>query len=134
MHIESSRQIINRQVIDVYTFIEDFRNFEHLMPEQVKNYQATSDDCNFEISGMGQVSLIITERIECSQIKAASAGKTAVNFELIVNLSPESDDQCSVVVQLNAELSMMLELIAKNPLNNFINILVSKLKEVMEAK
>ncbi len=134
MQIESNKQIIDRPVNDVYSFIEDFRNFEHLMPEQVKNYQATRNNCSFEISGMGEVSLEMSERIEFSKVISVSSGSTAVKFELIVNLNTENTGQCGVMVELNAELSAMLAMIAKNPLEYFINTLVSKLKEVMEAK
>jgi carbon monoxide dehydrogenase subunit G len=132
MHIKSNRQTIERPINEVYSFIEDFRNFEHLMPEQVKNYHASRDNCTFEISGMGEVALEMNERIEFSKVKSVSTGRTAVKFELIVNLDSENEVQCGASVELNAELSAMMAMIAKNPLEYFVNTLVSKLKELME--
>lgn len=133
MHIESNKQVIARPANEVFSFIKDFRSFKYLMPDQVQNYQAGYDQCSFEISSVGQVTLEMKERIEGRKLKAVSSGNTAINFELIVNLIPEGTHKCLVYVELNAELSPMLEMIAKSPLNNFINILVEKLKEVMEA-
>jgi carbon monoxide dehydrogenase subunit G len=133
MHIESKKQVIARPASEIYAFIKDFRNFEQLMPSQVMNYQAEYDQCSFEISSMGQVSLEMKERIEDQMIRAASTAATAINFELIVNLVPEIAGSSIVQSELNAELSPMLAMLAKNPLNNFINMLVDKLKEVMES-
>jgi len=132
MHIESNKQSIARPASEIYTFIKDFRNFERLMPSQVMNYQAGYEQCSFEISSMGRVSLEMKERIEDKMIRAASTAGTAINFELIVNLVPESAGASIVQAELNAELSPMLAMLARNPLNNFINMLVDKLKEVME--
>jgi hypothetical protein len=71
--------------------------------------------------------------LENSKIRAASSGKTAIKFELVVNLLPETPDSCTAFAELDAELSPMLAMLARNPLNNFINMLVDKLKEVMET-
>jgi carbon monoxide dehydrogenase subunit G len=132
MHIESNKQSIARPASEIYVFIKDFRNFERLMPPQVMNYQAGYEQCSFEISSMGRVSLEMKERIEDQMIRAASTAGTAINFDLIVNLVPESTGSSLVRAELNAELSPMLAMLARNPLNNFINMLVDKLKEVME--
>ena len=133
MHIESKKQSIARPTGEIYAFIKDFRNFGQLMPSQVMNYQAGYEQCSFEISSMGQVTLEMKERIEGQMIRAASAAGTAINFELIVNLVPESTGSSIAQAELKAELSPMLAMLAKNPLNNFINMLMDKLKEVMES-
>jgi carbon monoxide dehydrogenase subunit G len=133
MHIESKKQSIARPASEIYAFIKDFRNFEHLMPSQVMNYQAEYDQCSFEISSMGNVTLEMKERIDDQMIRAASTAGTAINFELIVYLVSENANSSICRAELNAELSPMLAMLAKNPLNNFINMLVDKLKEVMES-
>lgn len=133
MQIESKKQLISRPAYEVYTFVSDFRNFSQLMPAQVKNYRAGYDQCSFEISSMGNISLEMKERIENVRVKAVSTADTAINFELILSLVQETEADCTAQALLNAELSPMLAMLAKNPLNNFINILVDKLKEVMEA-
>jgi len=33
---------------DVYNFLSDFTNFEHLMPEQIKNWKADEDRLLFQ--------------------------------------------------------------------------------------
>lgn len=134
MHIESRELTIARTTGDVYDFIKDFRNFQNLMPEQVKNYQADAGHCSFEISSIGPVELEMLERVQDKKIKAVSKGKTAISFALSVNLMPESPETTLAVFQLDADLSPMLALMAKTPLGNFINMMGEKLKEVMESK
>ncbi|MBE0662746.1 MAG: hypothetical protein IH597_09775 [Bacteroidales bacterium] len=133
MHIKSEAQIIDKPASEVYSFIKDFRNFEHLMPPQVQNYKASYDECSFEISGMGSVWLEMNERVEDTRVMASSTGNTAIKFDLIVNLSMQSPGQCMAIAELNADLSTMLSMIARKPLNNFINMMVEKLKEVLET-
>jgi carbon monoxide dehydrogenase subunit G len=133
MNIISATQTIDKPASEVYSFIKDFRNFEHLMPAQVQDYKASYDECSFEISGMGSVWLEMKERVEDTNVVAASTGNTAINFDLSINLSPQSPGQCTAVAELNAKLSPMLSMIARKPLNNFINMMVEKLKEVLET-
>ena len=133
MHIKSHEEKIARSANEVYAFLEDFRNFGHLLPSQVQNYQAGYDQCSFEISGMGTIALEMNERIPASSIKAVAIKPTAIDFHLIVNIYSETSESSSVVVELDAKLSMMLEMIAATPLSNFINMLAAKLKEIMES-
>jgi len=133
-HLESTGQIIARPVHEVFAFVEDFRNFGHLMPAQVANYKAEYNHCSFDISSMGHVSLEITERIANKSVKASSTGKTPIKFDLLVNLDSTDQHHCRAVVHLNADLSPMLAMLAKSPLNNFINMMAGKLKEVMETR
>lgn len=134
MKIESNRHIISSPVHEVYSFIKDFRNFEKLMPAQVQNYQATANDCSFDISGMGTVFLLMKERVENEKVLTVSTGKTPIEFQLMVNLFAQDALTTTAVVQIDADLSPMLAMIAKSPLSNFINMMADKLKEVMEKR
>lgn len=104
------------------------------MPAQVQNYQATANECSFEISGMGPVFLLMKERVENEKVMAVSTGKTPIEFQLMVNLTALENHSTAATVKLDAELSPMLAMLAKAPLNNFINMMAEKLKEVMEKE
>lgn len=133
IHLKSNEQVIFRPANEVFSFIEDFRNFNHLMPQQVQNYKADRDHCSFDISSMGHVSLEMTERVADSHVKASSTGQTPVKFDLLVYLEAVKTQQCTATIHLNAELSPMFAMLARTPLTNFINMMAEKLKEVLEA-
>ncbi len=131
MQLKSNKHLIVRDAVGVYAFINDFRNLETVLPEQVRNFKADADSCSFEVSGIGEIALLINERVENRKVSAVSTGKSPLEFKLSVELHPEDENSTSVVICVNAELSPMLEMIAKNPLNNFINIMSEKLKNAM---
>jgi len=132
-HLESKGLVIHKPVHEVFAFVEDFRNFGHLMPAQVVNYKADYNHCSFDINSMGHISLEMAERIPNKSVKASSTEQTPVNFDLLVILDATGQNHCNAIVHLNADLSPMLAMLARSPLSNFINMIAGKLKEVMEA-
>ncbi len=117
---------------EIYNFLASFDNFEKLMPEQVVNWQSTPDRCSFTIKGMADLAMKMDRKEASSLISYAADGNSPFPFQLSFDLSAENEIQCRVQANLNAKLNPMLKMMASRPLQNFVNLLVEKLKEVME--
>jgi carbon monoxide dehydrogenase subunit G len=130
--MESGVTLIDRPISEVYHFLNDFNNFSHLMPEQVINWQATSDSCSFEIKGLATLGMRIIEREPNSKIVMKSEGKLPFNFFLNANLSTVDENSCNVQLIIDADMNPFISMMAEKPLANFVNVLALKLKEVME--
>lgn len=116
----------------VFTFLSNMNNFEKLMPEQVINWNSTETSCSFTIKGMTDLSLSISEKIPYSKIVIIPGDKAPFMFNLICLINENSTNNSTVQIVFQAELSTMMEMLAKNPLQNFVNALASKLKEIGE--
>lgn len=116
----------------VFTFLSNMNNFEQLMPEQVINWNSTETSCSFTIKGMTDLSLSISEKIPYSKIVIIPGEKAPFMFNLICLINENSTNNSTVQIVFQAELSTMMEMLAKNPLQNFVNALASKLKEIGE--
>ena len=116
----------------VFTFLSNMNNFEQLMPEQVINWKSTETTCSFTIKGMTDLSLSISEKIPYSKIVIIPGEKAPFMFNLICLINENSTNNSTVQIVFQAELSTMMEMLAKNPLQNFVNALASKLKEIGE--
>lgn len=116
----------------VFTFLSNMNNFEKLMPEQVINWNSTETNCSFTIKGMTDLSLSISEKIPYSKIVIIPGDKAPFMFNLICLINENSTNNSTVQIVFQAELSTMMEILAKNPLQNFVNALASKLKEIGE--
>ena len=116
----------------VFTFLSNMNNFEKLMPEQVINWKSTETTCSFTIKGMTDLSLSISEKIPYSKIVIIPGEKAPFMFNLICLINENSTNNSTVQIVFQAELSTMMEMLAKNPLQNFVNALASKLKEIGE--
>jgi hypothetical protein len=130
--INSDKILISRSNRIVFGFLSDFENFGKLMPEQVTDWKSTTDTCSFTISGMASLSMRMTLRQEFDKIVMSSEGKTPFAFELICNLSAVSDESTEAQLIFEADLSPMISMMASRPLQNFVNILINKLKDYTE--
>ena len=128
--LESDIVEIKNSLEEVYSFLSNLNNFEKLMPEQVVNWKSTEDSCSFTIKGMADLNMSISEKIPYSKVVLISGDKAPFNFTLTCQLHEQKENQLTAHIIFNAELSTILELLAKNPLRNFINMLKSKLKEL----
>ena len=104
------------------------------MPEQIINWHSTPDQCSFTIQGMADLGMRIKDRKPFSSIIIESEGDVPFDFELICNLNELHQNHTEAQLIFNAQLNPMMQMLAKGPLQNFVNILVNKLKEVFEEK
>jgi hypothetical protein len=98
----------------------------------VINWQSTEDSCSFTIKGMTDLTMKISEKTPNSSIIIVPGEKTPFAFNLRIKLDELTEDYTLTQIILEAELNMMLQMIAMTPLKNFVNLLVSKLKDLGE--
>ena len=117
----------------IFEFLRDFNNFGQLMPEQVENWQSTTNTCSFTVKGMADLAMRIGEHTPSSFIAYDSEGKSPFPFQLTFHINRMDDSSSEVHSRLEAKLNPMLKMMAARPLQNLVNLLVEKLKEVSEA-
>ena len=124
---------IERPSDDIYSFLADLNHFEHMMPEQVINWQSTADHCTFTIKNLADLGLKIENRVPGQQVLVVSDGKAPFDFKLSCNLTASSEISTEVIFEITADLSPMFKMMVSNPLSNLVNIMAGKLKEEMES-
>ena len=128
--IESDQVTIHKTAKEVFDFMSDFNNFKKLMPEQVVNWQSTSDECSFTIQGMATLGMKIVEKNPNTFIKIIKNGSAPFDFTLSCMMDDLQKDS-SIQLAFDVDLNPMMKMMATKPLTNFLNILVNKLKEVV---
>lgn len=113
-----------------FAFLSDLNNLQHLMPEQVINWQSTDKSCSFDIKGMAHINLEKAESIPDRMIHIISGPENPIDIAFRCNLDKTGDDQTSASIMLSADLSPMLKLLASGPMQNLVNIMADKLKGV----
>ncbi len=131
--IKSDLVLIHKSAEDIFNFLSNFDNFGKLMPDQVINWKSSTDSCSFTIKGMADIALKTSEKIPFSKIVWSTEGKAPFDFTLSSVLSDQKENQTNAQIILHADLSPMLKMMAMRPLGNFVNLLVNKLKEVIES-
>jgi len=130
--IESQKIIIHCQPEKVYNFLGNFDNFTSLMPDQVVNWQSTGDSCSFEVKGLATLGLRITSKIPFTRISMIGEGKLPFGFTLESYIEEADTQQCKVQMVIDADMNPFIAMMAEKPLQNFVDMIMPKLKEEME--
>jgi len=130
--IESEKISINCAAEKVYNFLGNFDNFASLLPGQVANWQSTGDSCSFEVKGLAKLGLRITDKIPFTKISMKGEGKIPFGFSLNAFFIENSSEQCQVQLVIDADMNPFIAMMAEKPLQNFVDLLLPRLKEEME--
>ncbi len=122
---------ISRSVTDVYQFLADFNNQQQLMPDNIQNWTSTYNEASFGIQNMVQLSLQIAERIENSSIKIIATGNPPFPVKISWDMQ-SSGDGTAVTFTIDAELNMMMKMMASGPLQKLANYEVERLAVVLK--
>lgn len=131
MKLESKIGKIDQKDETVYNFLSDFNNFKNIIPaDKVKNFSSTSDSCSFTIDMIGETGFRIIEKEPFKLIKLSSLEKSKFDFKLWIQLKDLENKTTAVRLTMEVELNPMLEMMAKKPLQNFLDTLVEKISEL----
>ena len=129
MKLEGNKVVINKTPEVLYNYLNDFNNYQQLMPEQITNWNSDKNSCSFTIQGMANVSLAFGNNKPHSFIELLPQGKTPFSFSLHVNLTALGD-QTEAGVTIDADLNPMLAMMAKRPMENLVNVMAQNLKNI----
>lgn len=133
MKIESNKTIIEKSNQMVFDYISNCNNFGKVLPDQIKNWQSTEDQCTFDIEGMAKVTLVVSQRIPHSQIVYTATTNQPFGITLICNIAYIDNSNCEVQSELNADIPPMIAMMAKAPLQKFADQLMLKIKQTCES-
>jgi carbon monoxide dehydrogenase subunit G len=115
----------------IYNFLSDFRNFSRLMPpDKVKNWQAVEDSCRFTVDMLGDVGLRIIEKQAYSLVKITGAEESKFNFCFWIQLKEAAPYDTRIKLTIKVDLNPMMKMMAKKPLQNFVDTLVDQLEKI----
>ncbi|QRY60128.1 orotate phosphoribosyltransferase [Sphingobacterium siyangense] len=120
---------INKNVSEVYVFLADLNNHEQLMPENIYNWSSTTDEARFTIQNMAKLALKVEERSENQFIKLVPSEKAPFEVALRWELQVVADTVTKATFIIDADLNMMMKMIASGPLQKLVDFQVNKLKE-----
>ncbi len=125
-----SSTTITLPISQVYSFLADLNNHAQLMPDNVTDWQSTQTEATFTIKNMAKLALSLTSKTEDSEILIAST--TPSPFEVIMRwtLSP-LDGQTLVNLNLDAQLTTMMKMLASTALQKLVDYQTDTLKTLL---
>lgn len=129
MTIIQNNVVINKPIHEVYTYLNDLNNHEQLMPENIYNWSSTADEARFTIKNMAKLALKISQRVENKEIVCVPAEEAPFEVKLSWKVEEVSASETNATFIIEADLNMMMKMMASGPLKKLVDHQVSKLKE-----
>ncbi len=131
MTVFKNTTTINKPVTAVYSFLADLNNHEQLMPDNIYNWTSTVDEARFTIQNMAKLALKVSERVVNQEIVCIPAEEAPFALSLRWTLVEEADGITNASFALEAELNMMMKMMASGPLQKLVDHQVNRLKEIL---
>ena len=131
IQVESKESAVNVGQERVFDYLSDFRNFSGMLPEDVlHNVVLEERIIRFDIRGLGPAGLVLDDKVPYSSIKIKGTDDTPADFTLNVSISPVNENSAVVKFSLNASMNMFIEMMAKAPLQKFVDLLAEKVTQI----
>ncbi|MBS0011536.1 MAG: hypothetical protein KFF49_09010 [Bacteroidales bacterium] len=115
---------------EVFTFLTDMRNFKRFLPgDIIDNWEATVDECSFDVSPVGRSEIKIVRKDPDDTVKYAGHGLNDTEFYLWVQMKEKKEEDTRVKLTIKADLKPGMKMIASKPINDFLNKLVKGMEE-----
>ncbi len=115
----------------IYSTVSDFSKIGAMLPtDKISDLQVTPNSCSFKIDNMGYFGMQIVEREPEKLVKIGSTDQVPFKFTMWIQLKETGESQTAIKVTLDADMNPMVAMVAKNPLTNFVETLVTRLEQI----
>lgn len=121
--IESKTHIIQLDNKEIFDFLSDLNNHKLIMPPQIVNWNSEVDFYSCTIQGTGEFKMKREGLKPYQKISLINPNSKPFDYKLDWNIYEDGKVQAI----LEADLNMMLKLLASQPLQNFINLQMDNL-------
>lgn len=114
---------------DIFNFVTDIRNFEQFAPSgTINSWQAGKESCSFSVSMLGTVSFRLSEKVRHSRVVFEGDALKKNDFTISLNISEAGQETSEVIVNLDADLNPVMKMMAANPINQFLEMLIKEME------
>ncbi|MEY2738656.1 MAG: hypothetical protein RL259_565 [Bacteroidota bacterium] len=126
MNLESPKVNVAKSAEYVFNALNDVKNFEKLMPENIAKFEVIDENCfEFGLKGMPEIKLVKKGGTPNSQI-ILGAASSKLPFTLTANLT-EVNDTTDVQLTFEGEFNPMMAMMIKGPITKFIETLAENM-------
>ena len=132
---ESNIKTVSVPKGSVYGFLSDINNLESLVPEGlVRSFESGNGVFRFNIDGLGQIGVRMVNIQSEDSILFESEGSHPFRFNLGIDLHEMENHQTSLQLTFNAELNMMMKMMAMKPLEEGIERIATELADNLNSR
>lgn len=111
----------------IFTFLSDFRNFDRVMPQDIKDWQSEENSCSFTVKGQ-HAGLQYVEKEAFHTLKITGTSETPYQFFFWIQLKQLGSYETALKMTVKADLNMLMRAAVKKPIKQFLDQLADQLK------
>ena len=129
--IHSENNSTQSNLISLFLFISDFKNFNSILPEdRIEDFKYSELECSFNIKGITSMKIKIIEKHTPDYILFASEGLANFNFNLKVFFIGEANQNGECKIELYGDLNPFIKSMAEKSLIQLVNTMSLKLSQL----
>ena len=125
MNLESPKVSINKSQKELFHFLTNLNNFEHLMPDSTDKFEVDGESFIFSLKGMPEIRLVLKDKQEFNNVSFGAAS-SKLNFSLTAHLYEISEQKSEMQLYFEGAFNPMMAMMVKGPLQKFLNTLSEK--------
>ena len=130
MNIESTKTQVSYSQKEVYNYLMDMNNVQHLLPEgKFTEWKGEYDTCSFKMQGFS-LTLTKDDSIPHEEIKLTAGEDSPIDFDLNIYISELSENQSEAFLICEARVNTFLKMMIEKPLTSLFNHMSEKLSRV----
>lgn len=127
MDLQGRKVVVNRASKDLFEMLKTPQDYKHLMPSSLVSFEHTADEFRFNLQGMPEVALRISNFIENEKVVLSSVNPS-LDFSLTGMINPIAENKTEVQLLFNGNFNPFIKMMVEKPLQNFINSLTDKIE------
>lgn len=129
--IEVEKRTIKASQEQVFQYLQDFNNYQEMMPDSVTNWESSTDHCTLQVSMVPKIKMQMVERQPNNVIKIKGDGP--FEFDLTVTIEVLDDTQCSTGMIFEADINAFMKMMIEKPMGQFFGYLTKKVQEKFDS-
>ena len=120
---------INCSNSSLTNFFSDIKNYKEVFSNEVSSFEILNENA-FEIKIGSFPKISLTHSKSNKNSFSLKSNSNNFEFEILINPSEISSKSSSCQIIFNANFSMMIEMMAKKPLENFLTNIAKKIEKL----
>ncbi|WP_299056137.1 SRPBCC family protein [uncultured Polaribacter sp.] len=129
MNIKGNTVTVEKSAQEVFVFFSELKNFEQLMPADIKKFEVEGDSFLFGLPGMPEIRLVLKNKTEFSNITLGAAS-SKLPFTLSADFNETGEKSTEVALNFEGDFNPMMAMMIKKPLSKFVETLTENIAKL----
>lgn len=133
MLLKTDPSPVNASAQQVFEFLSDSKNIEHLLPtDKISDFQSDEKGCSFKAQGGIVIPLIYISKEANTKIVMESGDKAPFNYTLSIILKETGETSCEGYLEFEAKINLFMKMMVEKPLTSLFVVMTKNLQKQFE--